>query len=56
VGELRRGRHSSKLLDGVDGMHSVGVIHRNIKPSNIMLDANGEPRLVDFDLAVRCDP
>src|SRR5699024_6936202 len=31
--------------------HAAGVIHRDIKPENIMVDASGQPRLMDFGLA-----
>ncbi|MCM4078716.1 TIR-like protein FxsC [Paractinoplanes hotanensis] len=31
--------------------HDRGVIHRDIKPQNIMLDDEGRPRITDFDLA-----
>lgn len=36
-------------------IHSSGLIHLDVKPSNIVFDANGEPKLVDFGLAM-ADP
>ncbi|QEH35214.1 Serine/threonine-protein kinase PrkC [Aquisphaera giovannonii] len=35
--------------------HGLGVIHRDIKPQNVMLDEQGRPRILDFGLAKRLD-
>lgn len=36
------------LLDGLEQVHSAGFLHRDIKPANILLDAIGNPTLIDF--------
>ena len=40
-----------KLADALDYAHRQGILHRDIKPDNIMLDAADEPHLMDFGLA-----
>jgi serine/threonine protein kinase len=41
----------AKLAHTLDHAHQHGVLHRDVKPGNILLDAKGEPHLTDFGLA-----
>jgi serine/threonine protein kinase len=63
-GDLRRKIHESVRLSPAQALevtravgqalayaHGKGVIHRDVKPGNVLLDAEGTPKLVDFGLA-----
>lgn len=46
----------SKVADGLASVHREGIVHRDFKPANIVLEVSGEPRIVDFGLArVSCE-
>jgi eukaryotic-like serine/threonine-protein kinase len=44
-------RIAQPLADALAHAHANGVVHRDVKPSNILLDSSGEPRLGDFGVA-----
>lgn len=48
--------YMKQLLRGLDHCHSCGVLHRDIKGSNLLIDNNGILKIADFGLASFYDP
>ncbi len=44
-----------KIANGLDYAHNEGIIHRDMKPDNVLIDKKGEPHIADFGCARRFD-
>jgi serine/threonine-protein kinase len=54
MGQLSSGKTifiAKQVCDGLAEAHKLGVVHRDLKPQNIMVDEDGNARIMDFGIA-----
>jgi eukaryotic-like serine/threonine-protein kinase len=42
---------AAQICGGLDEAHGLGIIHRDLKPQNVMIDEDGQAKILDFGLA-----
>ncbi len=42
---------AKQVCEGLDAAHELGVVHRDLKPQNIMIDEKGKAKIMDFGIA-----
>nr|CEL16834.1 serine/threonine protein kinase [Kibdelosporangium sp. MJ126-NF4]CTQ91938.1 serine/threonine protein kinase [Kibdelosporangium sp. MJ126-NF4] len=55
LSEAHTAQIAVQLVSALETAHRAGIVHRDVKPSNVMIDSNGRVKLTDFGIAQSTD-
>ena len=55
MGEEEASFYLAEIAAGLKDLHTLGFVHRDVKPENVIITRTGHTKLVDFGSAARLD-
>lgn len=48
--------YASNIILGLEALHSLGIVYRDLKPENVLINSDGYTKLCDFGLSLILEP